>query len=227
MGESAKMARIQRFFLYDEGEPTIEDLLKLSSEQILAFARHVDLHGFAGSPNELLSLADILGLSYEKTADLVQYAGYLQSERARLTLDLQGLLEEFDIYLERRDLSAEVKPKLLALSESLKKLFADRPQIALRAKVASVTSGVVPEGIDFRSICDLRPIFNEERDTIIEYSTVALVRILLRSETHQDSPVVFQIDSQGVTRMEEFLAQLRKKMAALEAVRGGLVGGKK
>ena len=140
---------------------------------------------------------------------------------------IEGLLEEFDIYLERRELTRELKPKLTALSESLKKLFADRPQIALREKVASVTSGVVPEAIDFHSICDLRPIFNEERDAIVEYTTVALVRILLRGGAQRDSSIVFQIDSQGATQMEKFLARLQKKMAVLETVRTALVGRKK
>jgi hypothetical protein len=218
---------IQRLFLYDEGEPTIEDLLKLSVDQVLTIAAYVDAHGFAGSPDDLLSLANRLGLSYEKTADLIQYTGYLQTERARLDLDVSGLLQEFDLFLERHGLESEVKAKLKALYEPLRKLFADRPEVALREKVASVTAGVVPEGVDFRSICDLRPIFNEERDTILDYTTIALVRVLLRSETHQDSTVSFQIDSQGLDKLEKFLIRLRKKMGVLDGVRKNLVGAKK
>jgi hypothetical protein len=217
---------IQRLFLYDEGQPTIEDLLKLSVDQILVIAAYVDAHGFAGSPDDVLSLADRLGLSYEKAADLVQYAGYLQSERARLGLNVSELLQEFDIFLQRHDLENEVKPKLKALYEPLRKLFADRPEVALREKIASVTAGVVPEGVDFRSICDLRPIFNEERDNIVDYTIVALVRVLLRGETHQDSTVFFQIDSQGLDKMEKFLVRLRKKMGVLEGVRKSLRGAK-
>jgi hypothetical protein len=223
----ATMARVQRFFLYDEGEPKIEDLLKLSSEQVLRIVAYVDEHGFSGSPQELLDLAGGLGISYEKTADLVQYCGYLQAERARLGLDLDGLIAEFDVYLERSGLRPEEGAKLTELSEPLKRLFADRPRVALRDKVASVTAGVVPQGIDFRSICDLRPIFDEKRETILEYAIVALVRVLLKSETLENSTVFFQIDSQGVGKLEEFLGRLRKKMDALEKVRSGLLGEKK
>jgi hypothetical protein len=218
---------IQRLFLYDEGEPTIEDLLKLSVDQVLTIAAYVDARGFEGSPDDLLSLANRLGLSYEKTADLIQYGGYLQSERTRLGLDVSELLQEFDIFLERHNLESEVKPKLKALYEPLRKLFADRPEVALREKVASVTAGVVPEGVDFRSICDLRPIFNEERDGILDYTTIALVRVLLRSETHHDSTVFFQIDSQGLDKLEKFLIRLRTKMRVLDGVRKNLVGAKK
>jgi hypothetical protein len=221
------MSRIQRFFLYDEGDPTIDDFLKLSPEQVLTFADHVDLHGFEGTTEELLSLARKLELSYEKTTDLMQFAGYLQNERARLKLGVEGLVEEFEIYLERRKIDIPLTSKLRSLSEPLKKLFADRPQIALRTKAATVTAGVMPQASDFWSIVDLRPIFNEERDTILEYATVALVRILLRTETREDSTVVFQIDPQGVSRLEQFLDRLKRKMAVLESVRSGLTVGER
>lgn len=219
------MARIQRFYLYDEGEPKIEDLLTLSPEQVLTIASYVDEHGFSGSPEELLALANRLEFSYEKAADLVQLSGYLQSERMRLGLDTQGLIEELETYLKRNDLKAEVGARLSQLSESLKKLFAARPAVELREKLVSVTRGVVPQGIDFRSICDLRPIFDERRETILEYAVVALVRVLLRSETLQDSTVVFQIDAQGVKKLEELVTRLKTKMTALEAARTRLMEG--
>lgn len=223
------MARVQRFYLSDEGEPKMEDLLRLSLQQVIVMSDYVDRHGFAGTQEELLALAERLGVSYEKAVDLIQYSGYLQSERARLSLDVNGLLEEFDVYLERHKnrLQTELPAKLKALYEPLRKLFADRRQIALREKVASVTAGVIPEGVDFRSICDLRPIFNDERDKILDFATVALVRVLLRSETHQESTVFFQIDSEGVHKMKDFLERLQKKMAKLETVRLGLREGEK
>ncbi len=220
------MAQVQRFFLYDEGEPTISDLVTLLPDQVRAMSDHVDRYGFAGTPDQLLALAARLNISYEKTADLIQYAGYLQSERLRLGLDVSGLLEEFDTFLVRHKLEGELKQQLTALYEPLRKLFADRPKVALREKVASVTAGVVPQGIDFRSICDLRPIFDERRETILEYSVVALVRVLLRSEVLPDSTVVFQVDAQGVKQLEELVTRIKTKMTALEVARTRLIGGK-
>ncbi len=162
----------------------------------------------------------------EAKVTLIQYAGYLQSERLRLGLDVSGLLEEFDTFLVRHKLEGELKQQLTALYEPLRKLFADRPKVALREKVASVTAGVVPQGIDFRSICDLRPIFDERRETILEYSVVALVRVLLRSEVLPDSTVVFQVDAQGVKQLEELVTRIKTKMTALEVARTRLIGGK-
>lgn len=218
--------RIQRVFLYDEGEASIDDFIELTSEQILTLAEFVDRNGFTGSPEDLLSLARKLGRSYEKTGDLVQYAGFLQSERIRLRLNPEGLLEEFETYLERHN-RVDAKPKLATLAEPLKRLFADRPEVAFRVKVASVTSAVVPQAVDFLSICDLRPVFNEERDSILEYVPIALVRVLVKSETRQADTLVFQIDREGVNGLEEFLNRLRKKMAVLETVRNDLIGAKK
>ncbi|HVA77453.1 MAG TPA: hypothetical protein VNF27_06135 [Candidatus Binataceae bacterium] len=217
---------VQRFFLYDEGEPSVGDFIKLSPEQILAIADFSDRNGFSGDPPELLSLAMRIGLSYEKTADLVQFAGFLDNEKNRLGLDPEGVVEEFEIYLRRKNL-VDLQAKLPTVSPALKKLFAERPEIALRSKVASVTTGIVPVAIDFHSLCDLRPVFNEQRDNILDYVTVALVRVLVRSDGQQDSPVIFQIDRGGIDRLEEFLKRLRRKFSALEAVRNQLVGGKR
>jgi hypothetical protein len=218
--------RIQRFFLYDEGEASIGDFIKLTPTQILTLAEFVDRNGFSGTPEDLLSLAQKLGVSYEKTADLVQYGAFLQSEKNRLELSLDGLIEEFEIFLERHG-DADARSTLAKLAEPLKRLFADRPDIVLRAKVASITSAAVPEALDFLSICDLRPVFNEERDSILEYVPVALIRILVRSETREADTLVFQVSREGVKRLREFMDRLQKKMEMLELVRKGLMETKR
>jgi hypothetical protein len=80
------VARIQRAFLYDEGEPKIEDLLRLTADQVHTLAAHVDQYGFSGTADELLSLAITLKLSYEKTADLIQFASYEAAQRQELII---------------------------------------------------------------------------------------------------------------------------------------------
>jgi hypothetical protein len=220
--------RVQRFFLYDEGEPSIADFIRLKPEQILALTKFVDGNGFTGSPEELLTLAETLGLSYEKTADLVQFAGFLHAERARLNLDVDGVIQEFETYFERHENELHItRQQLTALYEPLRKLFSDRSEIARRMKIASVTSGVLPEAIDFHSLCDLRPVFNEERDAVFEYVPVALIRVLVRNELRQDSAFIFQIDRQGIAKLDDFLTRLKTKMAVLEGVRSELIGAKK
>jgi hypothetical protein len=221
------MARVQRFYLNDEGTPNIADILRLTREQVLSLASYIDKRGLSGSREDLLALANELGLSFEKTTDLVQYAQYLQAERSRLGLDERGLFDEFDIYLERAGLKGELGLTLSELSEPLRKLFANRPQLALREKVVSVTAGVIPQAVDFRSLCDLRPIFDEQREKILEYIIVALVRVFLRSETGEDSTAVFQLDAEGIDKLEKFLGQLKSKMEALKSVRNRLVGDDK
>jgi hypothetical protein len=218
---------IQRMFLYDEKEPTVDDLVNLSSDQIGVLSEFIDRHGFYGAePREVLDLATGLGLSYEKTLDLLRYSAFLEQERTRLALTPDELIAEFRTYLIRHKLPT-LLDGLPRIADALRMLFADRPEIAFRTKVRSVTTGIVPFASDFLSLCDLRPIFNDQRDAILDYATVALVRVQVRNDLREDSTLIFQIDQKGFAQMETFMENLGKKMAVLEEVREKLVGQKK
>jgi hypothetical protein len=214
--------KTQRLFLYDEGDPSPRDFIDLSVEQLKTLTEFVDGHGFYGEAEEVLALAGRMGLSYEKTLDLLQLASFLEGERTRLHLAPEDMLSEYATYLDRHNWP-ELHTRLRANSDALKRLFSDRPEVRLRQKVETVTQGIVPVATDFYSLCDLRPVFNEERDSILEYSMVALIRVLVRSDTQQIVPLIFQIDRKGISQLEEFVARLRKKMTVLEQVRKELM----
>jgi hypothetical protein len=216
--------RLQRLYIGDEREATISDLVGLSVEQLSALARFVDEFGFfGGDPKNIQDLALEIGLSFEKTVDVMQRAAHLETERVRFSLTPGDMLVEFAIYLERHDETALLK-KLPEVSDALKELFHDRPQIAFRAKVANVTGGIVPQAIDFYSLCDLRPVFDDDRSQALEYVPIALVRVLVRSDVQdENSSLVFQLDKGGVARLEEFLERLKKKMNFLEKTRTELL----
>jgi hypothetical protein len=218
---------IQRLYLYDEPDPSIRDFLDLSVEQLSALVRYIDTSGSV-EPKEILALAAEIGRSYEKTLDLVQQANFLERERTRLGLTADDMIVEFETYLDRHPEVSELKPRLQTMSPELKRLFSDRPELAFRSKVATVTSGIVPQAIDFHSLCDLRPVFNEPRDAILEYVPVALVRVLVQSDVQEvNSSLIFQLDRNGISKLEDFLARLKKKMALLEGVRMELLERKK
>jgi hypothetical protein len=129
---------IQRLYLYDEPDPSIRDFLDLSVEQLSALVRYIDTSGSV-EPKEILALAAEIGRSYEKTLDLVQQANFLERERTRLGLTADDMIVEFETYLDRHPEVSELKPRLQTMSPELKRLFSDRPELAFRSKVATVT----------------------------------------------------------------------------------------
>jgi hypothetical protein len=220
------MARIQRLFLYDEGDPSVRDLVALSGVQLVALVEYIDQHGFQFVLKDISDLAATLGLSYEKTADLVSYTGFLEGERVRLGFTAEDMIAEFETFLERHRESG-LKDNLSKISSSLVRLFVDRPKIALRVKSTAVSAGIVPQAIDFHSLCDLRPVFDEGRDVALNYVSVALVRVLVRNDSQQDSSLIFQIDEDGLNRLTDFVERLKKKMGYLENVKKQILETKK
>ena len=216
--------RLQRLYIGDEREATIGDLVGLTTDQLSALARSVDAFGFFGADvKNIQDLAVEMGLSYEKTVDVIQRAGYLEGERVRFGLTPDDMLVEFETYFERHN-ETELLKKLPGVSVALKELFRDRPQIAFRAKVANVTGGIVPQAVDFYSLCDLRPVFDDDRSQALEYVPIALIRVGVRSDFQdENSALIFQIDRSGVAKLEEFLEKLKKKMGALEKARTELL----
>jgi hypothetical protein len=219
--------RIQRVYFGDEPEASVRDLLSFSESQLEALARFLDRYGpFGGEMKDVLSLAGEVGLSFERTVDILRHIAYLESERSRLQLTADGMLEEFETYLDRHPRETQLKQRLGSISTPLKRIFSDRPEVAFRSKVATVTGSVVPQAVDFYSLCDLRPVFNDDREQpkALEYVPVALVRVIVRSDPQEaNSSLIFQMDRNGVSKLEEFLDRVKKKMAFLEGSRTELL----
>jgi hypothetical protein len=208
-------AQIQRLLLWDVGRPTLKDLADLSPEQLRTISEFIDENGFDPVLTKTLILAGQIELSHEKTLDLLRYTQFLDDQRKQLELTSDDIIAEFGTYAENKK-SAELKTRLPIIEAALKELFRDRPGLRMRAKVRSVTTGIVPVAIDFHSLCDLRPIFNEERTAVVEWVPVTLVRVRVHKDTGDEEDLVFQIDANGVKEMEALLARLRKKLDVIE-----------
>jgi hypothetical protein len=217
----AETPRIQRFMLWDEPRPTLKDFVQFEPEQLKAFAAFIDRYGFEADLKETLELASTLSLSHERALDILRYAELLEDQKSRFLLTPQDVIEEFRTYLQRK------APNLLAnldsVAPALTELFKDRPAVRLISKRRVVSSGIVPNATSFESLCDLRPVFNEERDKILDYVSVALVRVRTHSDRHESEDFVFQIDRKNFQQLEQFVERLRKKFEVIEQARQRLM----
>jgi hypothetical protein len=218
----ADQPTIQRLMLWDEDRPTMGDLIALSARQLQVLSAFIDLHGFEADFAQTLELAAGLGVSHERTIDLVRYLQFLDDQRSRLKFKPGDMLQEFRTYGRRKKIE-RLEAKLQAIETPLLDLFKDRAEGRLRAKKAAVTKGIVASAIGFDSLCDLRPVFNEERDKIVDYVPVAIVRIRAQRDISREPvELVFQIDKSTLEDMERFMELLRKKFRIIEQVRKDL-----
>jgi hypothetical protein len=214
--------KIQRFMLWDEPRPTLNDFVALSADQLNAFSHFIDRYGFDAGLRETLELALALGVSHERALDLLRYAELLDDQKTQYSLTPQDVVEEFRTYLERKG-DSQLAEKLPSLAPALAELFKDRPEVRLYSKRRMVSTGIVPSATAFESLCDLRPVFNEPRDKILDYVSIALIRIRTRSDRQESDDLVFQIDSNGLRLLEHFMDRLRKKFEVIEETRQRLL----
>jgi hypothetical protein len=219
-------AKIQRFMLWDEPRPKLSDFIGFSAGQLKIFAEFVDKYGFDATLGETLGLASSLGVSHERALDLLRYAELLDDQKEQLGLTPEDVIGEFRTYLEHK--APPLVDKLPALQPALVELFKNRPDVRLRSKRRMVSSGIIPSATAFESLCDLRPVFNDPRDKILDYVSIALIRIRTQSDRQESNDdLIFQIDKSGLDRLEKFMERLRKKFAVIEQTAQQLLEGAK
>jgi hypothetical protein len=217
--------RIQRFMLWDEPRPTLRDFVQFAPEQLNRFSAFVDKYGFDAGLNETLELASALGVSHERALDLLRYLELLDDQKSRLALTSEDVVEEFRTYLERK--APDFLKKLGDVAPALVGLFKERPDVRLSSKRKAVTAGIVANARAFESLCDLRPVFNEAREKILDYVSVALIRVRTENDRREPDDFVFQIDARGLLLMEQFMERLKKKFEVLDGVRSRLLEDKR
>jgi hypothetical protein len=220
--EMAGERKIQRFMLWDEPRPRLSDFVSFSPAQLDAFSSFIDRYGFDVALKETLELASILGVSHERALDLLRYAELLDDQKSQFKLTPEDVVEEFRTYLERKG-TPQLLERLPTLASSLRDLFKERPDVRLSSKRRTVSGGIVPRALTFDSLCDLRPVFNEPRDKILDYSSIALIRIRTESDRQESNDLIFQIDSDGLRLLEQFMERLRKKFEVIEETRRRLL----
>ena len=169
-----------------------------------------------------LGLASALDVSHRRALDLLRYAELLDDQKSQFKLTPQDVVEEFKTYFERRNLP-QLAAKLPSVAPALIELFKDRPEIRLYSKRRTVSAGIVPTAIAFESLCDLRPVFNEPREKILDYVCIALIRIRTQSDRQETNDLVFQIDDNSLQLLEQFMERLRKKFEVIEETRQRLL----
>jgi hypothetical protein len=181
-----------------------------------------------GTEEIVLRLAEALRISEDAALTLYRSLNYVAGEGADESLDTTQLIDELHRAVERSNLEGDSKRGLVELlSKRPAPLLALLdPYSKWRAvqKKQDLLGGVVNAVEAVRTICDLRPIFDEKRDKILDSGVTITIEFLVINREGNPQQVVVSASPKKLNMIVGKLATAQKKIATIEA-RFGKVGG--
>jgi hypothetical protein len=135
----------------------------------------------------------------------------LISQRQRYSLSDEQLLDDLEAGApgKIKDLDLDTKGALLGLlSESEEGYFVE--------KAESLKLGFTPHLISVRSICDVRPVFDKNRETIEGALLVTFLGITTHDEEHKDHTFVLQLTRSDLHKLRDCLEEAERKLSVME-----------
>jgi hypothetical protein len=205
----------------------LKGLVPLSGRDDPELVRVVDLltkEAKDGVEEIVLRLTDALKISEDAALSLYRSLNYIAGEGSDASLEANALLDEVERAIERSSLEDGEKAGLATLFKTRPKPLRDLldPYSRWRAvqKKQDLIGGVVNSVEGVRTICDLRPIFDEKRETIVDTGvTVTIEFLVINREGHAQQVVVSSSPSVLDTIVRK-LTTAQKKVATIEATFG-------
>lgn len=186
-----QLRRLIRLFSSPESATPLQfDFLRRVSEE-------VEL-----SPSDTRSLV----LVVDFLLDLVEESGF---EPKELFADVRSFLEE-------RAEGGTLK-NFTGLEEHFVHLFSPQDGRKLAKKIAVLSKGPHDRATGFRSICDLRPVFNDEQSEIVGYVESLMLEVNLESSSESEKNVYFSVSSEKLTELKAVLEKAERKLEILRS----------
>lgn len=169
----------------------------------------------------VLRISNALRSSEDDSLSLYRSLNYVAGEAADAHLTADTVIDELITAIRNSTLDDEIKRGLSDLlsrkSEPLLALFDPYGRWRTVRKKYDLLAGVVNSVASVRTICDLRPIFDERRESIVDSGvTVTIEFLVINREGHAQQVVL----SSNVTMLDTILEKLtlaRKKVDTIRA----------
>lgn len=171
-----------------------------------------------------LRIAEALGIADEQAAGVYSLWRYVQDERTTNKKSGNEVVDEFLAFLEPLTQSGASKPEkhskiLEGIRERrkfLSSVFGDYPDRDKAKKIDGLALGPIPHFVEFKAICDVRPIYNETADSIDKHVIMLTLRFVTHGNYDEYNDVSMNIMEDDLESVEEELARLRKKINLLK-----------
>ena len=100
--------------------------------------------------------------------------------------------------------------------EALLKLLSKSEEGYFVEKTENLKIGFAPHLVSVRSICDVRPVFDKNREQIEGALLVTFLGITTHDEEHNEQTFVLQLTRSDLRKMQECLEEAEKKIEVME-----------
>lgn len=210
------MSKLPSLFPTISFEEAVSEVASLSPEAYQIFKRAIySESAFDDNLERMASLSKEMGVAPEDVAMILQATAILYERVQALPSGVEAapvLLRFVDEFDEEVEVNAKH-----TLVERLSELTLRNEAAELNKKIHRLQSGFLDSAKSFSTFVDLRPDFNEKRDTIRGFIPMIQFKIATNSDNPHFQELIFQVDEFGLSRMKEALDDAQAKLAALKA----------
>ena len=174
-----------------------------------------------GTEEIVLRLTDELQVSEDAALNLFRSLNYVSAQAVEAALDVSNLLDEILKAVQRSSLDAKAKAGLSSLLTKrpapLVELLDPYSRWRSVQKKQDLLGGVVNAVEAVRTICDLRPIFDEKRERIVDSGVTVTIEFLVINREGHAQQVVVSSSPAVLDTIVKKLTTAQKKVATIEA----------
>ena len=196
----------------DEGQKDISALLSLDANQMRMIIQTLGKkETLKTTKSSYERVAEAANLSHEVALNVLSAITNLIHQRQRYELSDEQLLDDLQAGWpkETKKLDEDAKKTLLSiLSES--------EEGYLVQKVQNLRVGFATRLVSVRSICDVRPVFDRNREVIQGALLIASLGITTHDENHRDQTFVLQLTRSDLAKLRQCLEETERKLKVME-----------
>lgn len=194
-----------------------EKLLSLGKDQLATIAKHLnDEDGFGpGSEADMKALIGEVGIPTEDLLSVVRVSNFIYEQAEKYEVGIDDLLKELKEYAAEKELTEFFDEK----KNELRALFQISPEYLRKKHVGTYKEACLRRLIGVTAVHDLRPVFNEEKNSIQTFLPLLILRFRTKTQEQEEEEFVFQVDEETVdklivwfTEYKQQFGQIRQKM---------------
>ena len=208
-----------RIFLPKRASRDVRALLTLDKGQLLALSE------LFGEPESLSPLGNDflekvvqrLQVSSEVATSAVLVAQFFLSVVEEGEISPEQLFDDIRYFAQENDGEiADLEPLVVEKRDALFALVTPKASRA-RAKKIRYLQGIHPTTESFRSVCELRPLFEKKGDdeTIVGFVPAILIEVIQKNADGEESKVVLNLSSASLAELAKVLKRTEAKLAKI------------
>ncbi len=130
-------------------------------------------------------------------------------------MDSKDAMKEFANAIEGNATGLELNQRML-LIERLKRLAAEPSGLAKQFKARQLVEALGAELEDFRIICDIRPVFDQNRERVDGAIPISILRLEYSAVDGDSSVVELHVTEKQISQLTEKLADAKRKIVMIK-----------